>query len=305
MLGQIRTIHFRDVRRWSNAALFTEHQAKVRSVIEAIRPHQLLCPADLETLLDCPSCSHLRGFPRTVDTLDIEKLHELLGENWIGDSILDARAYQIMERVNSQADTHRALLILPPIFYLQLSNAYRQNRLSKQMKNIRESLLADLPRIIAFSCNKEDVHWAPCATMTNDCIVRQGDSLGWSSDKNLCAKLRWFLADVMETQGEWSEEALTVPRQGPNSGSCGIITLSVIHSLADPTVPIWSVVKALEFRMTWLKDFLERHLKAIREVSVCSLLTKNSADVTQPLQTESVDTPPGSQHNRTGSDRPA
>ena len=263
------SVHFRDVRIWSDAVLFSEHKAKLESIITAVRTHGLLDHSDLQALLSSHSRASLLGFPKDVDVPDIVALHELLGENWIGKRILDARAYQIMTMVNSQAGNSRALLNLPAIFYLQLSNAYRSNRLSKSLKDLWESLLANLPDIIGFATNKQEVHWAPCATMTKDRLVCQGDPLGWAPDTKLLVKLKWFLGDVMEVQGDWQEEPLAVPRQGPGSGSCGLITLSAIHSLADPTVPLWSTDKAAEFRLAWLKDLLEQHITTMRGVSAC------------------------------------
>ena len=74
------------------------------------------------------------------------------------------------------------------------------------------------------------VDWAPCVVLTKELIVYQGDSLGWAADKTMLAKLQWFLADVTDVQGQWTEKPLTVPNQGLDSRSCGIIALNAIHT---------------------------------------------------------------------------
>jgi hypothetical protein len=69
---------------------------------------------------------------------------------------------------------------------------------------------------------------------------------------------------VTEVQGTWSESALPVPNQGPGSGSCGIVSISTIHSFLDPDVVIWSQETALQFRLDWLQQLLRHHLAAAR-----------------------------------------
>jgi hypothetical protein len=263
------------VRLWSNVLLFSKHKAKIASVVSAVRAHSLLDHAELSVFMSSRSNTVLRGFPAEIDPPNFAALHELLGENWVGERILDTRAHQVMAAVNSKSNGSPVLLILPSIFHIQLANTYRANCLSKQLKEIRESLLTDLPHVIAFASNKKDVHWTPSAVVTKDRCVRQGDSLQWAPDTALLAKLRWFLSDVVETQGEWTEKDLSVPLQGSRAGSCGIIAISVIHSLADPTVPVWREDTALEFRLGWLKELLRHHIKTVRDVSVYIPITKS------------------------------
>jgi hypothetical protein len=109
-------------------------------------------------------------------------------------------------------------------------------------------------------------------------LVQQGDSLEWAPDEAMLDKLRWFLGDVTDTQGKWTEKALPVPYQGPGSGSCGIISLSVIQAFADPNVMPWSLEMASKFRHNWLRELLLHHLTAIRSLAKVSyhLLTRQS-----------------------------
>ena len=264
--GDHYTIHFRDVRLWSNALCFNEQKKKIQSVIDAVQAHSLLDHDNLGQLLQSHPSANLLGFPKGVDVPNLAGLHKLIGENWIGERILEARSYQVMRAVNSQVAPGQPpiLIIFPPIFHVQLTNAYQANRLSKYLKEIRESLLANLPQFIAFTFNKEGVHWLTSIVVTEDLLVYQGDSLDWAPDDKLPIKLKWFLSDVMEVQGRWREKALGVPLQGPSSGSCRVISMSVIHSFVEPVAAAWSIDQALDFRMTWLKEFLEHHIAAVR-----------------------------------------
>jgi hypothetical protein len=265
------------VRLWSNALLFSEQKAKVESIIDAVRTHSLLSQDEFEALLRSNSRADLCGFPKDIDVPNVPRLHELIGENWIGERILDTRAHQIMMAVNSNIlpDEPPILHVFPIIFNTYLTVAYNANRLSKGLKDIRDSLLANLPRFLAFIFNKKNVHWAACIIATKDLVIHQGDSLRWPPDKELLPKLRWFLGDVMEEQGTWSESVLPVPLQASGSGSCGIIAMSTIHSFVDPTVTPWSNDKSSDFRLNWLKAVLQSHITAIRNPNtVSTYLTK-------------------------------
>jgi Ulp1 family protease len=238
---------------------------KVNSIIEAIRTHSLLGPDDFEALLQCRDIGELHGFPPECDfdVANFTSLHELLGENWIGECVLDTRAYQVMAELKSKNDCP-SVLILPTIFHTQLSNAYRDNRLSKHLKDLRDSLLADLPAFIAFIFNKRHCHWAPCIISTTELLVQQGDSLRWAPDESMLAMLRWFLGDVTEIQGTWKEKELPVPYQGPKSGSCGIIALNVIHTFIDHDAMPWCLERSSTFRHSWLRALLLHHLAAVQ-----------------------------------------
>jgi hypothetical protein len=239
---------------------------KVKAVIDTIRSQDLLTPEDLEAFLECPANMELCGFPEDMDVPEFTHLYELLDENWIGERVIDARAYQVMGDVNCRDDCPY-LLILPSIFHTQLTNAYREGCLSKALKDLRDSLLADLPDTIAFVFNKNGSHWAPCVVRMHDFIIQQGDSLRWDKDDDMFAKLQWFLSDVTEAQGTWTEEYLFTPYQGDGSGSCAIIALNAIQTSVDWHEPTWSSASAAEFRHKWLRELVIHHLVSMRSVS--------------------------------------
>jgi Ulp1 family protease len=131
------------------------------------------------------------------------------------------------------------------------------------LKDLRESLLTDLPNIIVFTFNKRHVHWAPCIVLTKDLVVYQGDSLHWAADETMLARLQWFLMDLMDMQGQWTKKALTVPDQGRDSGSCGIVALNAIHTFINPSVPSWRQEDAAKHRRIWLKNLFLFHLDSV------------------------------------------
>jgi hypothetical protein len=128
--GNVYLVHFRDARKWSNALLFHQRMIKLNSVVDAVRTHNLLGSDDFQAFLECPGMAQLHGFPSDLDVPAFVNLYELLDENWIGERVLDTRAYQIMMEINSRADSP-FIRILPSIFHVQLTNAYRAGCLHK------------------------------------------------------------------------------------------------------------------------------------------------------------------------------
>jgi hypothetical protein len=276
--GEVYTVHFSVARRWSNALLFRNQISKLSDVVETVRTHSLLDPKDFNALLQCNATAELQGLPTDLDAPLLSALHELLDENWLGECVLDACTHQVTIELQSsgsdRSESHPTTsLILPSIFDVRLTNAYNAKHLSNTLKDLRESLLTDLPDIIAFAFNKRNVHWAPCVVSTKDLIVYQGDSLLWDPDETMLAKLQWFLADVTDVQGQWTEMPLTVPDQGRDSGSCGIVALNAIHMFIDPGLPPWRPEDAAVHRRTWLKKLLLFHLASVRSIDKVSTYT--------------------------------
>ena len=231
------------------------------AVAGTIRSQNLLDPQDYSAFLECSASTTLRGFPKSYFAPSFAHLHELLDENWIGERILDARGYQVMQTINETLGPS-TVVILPTIFHTQLCIAFRARKFSTALKTLRGSLLNDLPRFIAFVFNKDLTHWAPCVVSVEDRIVRQGDSLNWHLDANMLSMIRWLLGDITQEYGEWKEMMLAVPQQGASSGSCGIVAISAIERyIVWDSVP-WSTHVATQFRHRWLGEFVEFHLKA-------------------------------------------
>jgi hypothetical protein len=164
----------------------------------------LLSAEDYDELLHSPANSRLRGFSDPHSSPPpLSSLVELLDENWIGESIIDARAHRLVSTINSMVPGTFRLRLLHSYFHVELTNAYRKNELTPKLKMLREELLSALPEHLGFVYNKHDIHWAPCLVVTGDRMVLQGDSMGMDNDLEMLLKLRWLLSDVTETQGEW------------------------------------------------------------------------------------------------------
>jgi hypothetical protein len=263
LIGRNYTIHFRDARLWSNAGLLRNKVSKITSVVDTIRSQVLLEGRDYAAFTECLASSQLQGFPAHYSVPSLADLHELLGENWIGERIIDAQEYQVMKTINERRGAS-TITIFPTIFHTQLTVAYLAKTFSMSLKTLRGSLLANLPRFIAFVFNKDLCHWAPCIVSLDDRVVWQGDSLRWNPDANMLAKIRWLLGDITNASGEWTEKILDVPRQGSASGSCGVIAMNSIerHLLAD--VLPWIPSLSTQFRHRWLAELVLFHLKAIQ-----------------------------------------
>jgi hypothetical protein len=232
------------------------------AVAGTIRSQNLLDLKEYAAFLECPASTSLQGLPKSYSPPSFIHLHELLDENWIGERILDARGYQVMQAIN-EAMGPSMVVFLPSIFHSQLSVAFRARKFSTTLKALRGSLLDHLPRFIAFVFNKDLTHWAPCVVSVEDRIVRQGDSLEWASDADMLSMIRWLLGDITQEYGEWKETMLAVPRQGAGSGSCGIVAMSAIERfIIRDSVP-WSTLVATQFRHRWLGELVQFHLKAI------------------------------------------
>ena len=207
--GNVYVVHFRDMRLWSNAVLLYDKVTKVRALSNVVIMNDILSPRDIWSFYDMCINATLLRFRSLIDIPTVTGLAELLDENWLGDRILTARSEIVMDQVNALGKNK--LLILPPLFYTQLSNAYHADHFSQALKCLRDSLLADLPSYVAFAYNKGQVHWAPCIVSMKDRIVMQGDSLGWDVDADMLNKVKWFLRDIANVQGKWMEVFLDVP----------------------------------------------------------------------------------------------
>ena len=237
------------------------------AVADTIRSHNLLELEDYMMFLECLASTPLQGFPKHFSGPSLVHLQELLDKDWIGKRILDARRYQIMQVINEKLGPS-TILILPSIFYSQLTVAYRSKTFSTPLKALRGSLLTDPPRFVAFILNKDHTHWAPCIPSLEDQVVRQGDSLRWAVNKDLLAKMQWLLGNVTKAHGEWTEAKLDVPHQGPRSGSCGVVAFSAIYRFLVTDATPWSPGLATQFRHRWLAELVSHHLKAMKSIQV-------------------------------------
>jgi hypothetical protein len=264
--GMDYSVHFRDVRLWSNAALFAAKMRKAQAVVNAITTHGLLDPADFDILLRSQVSSHLRGFPKDVDTPDLAQLSTLLDESWLGERVIDSRAHILMTHTNSTSNAH-TLLFLPCFFKTQLSNAYRNREFTKVLTELRDYVLTNPPKYIAFIHNKNGIHWAPCIISLSDRIIYEGDSLGWSLEDSLPAMLEWVFRDVAPIQGAWTTGSLDVPQQPAGSGSCGVVALCSIAAFLSPQDPSvrWHPDSAADIRLDWIAQIIRFHCAGQRE----------------------------------------
>ena len=141
-------LHFRELRRWSNAHLLHARVECVRHVLETIRHEQLLTAEECDIILQEAWDHPLRGFRDDLDGITLSHLHELLDENWLGEQLINC----ILELFSCQLNRHTPNLIrfLDSTFHMERRNGYCTCRASPLLTKLREEFLIDLPVIIAF-----------------------------------------------------------------------------------------------------------------------------------------------------------
>jgi hypothetical protein len=251
--------------------------------LEAVDSRELLSDMEYKQLLLCRFDAPLVGFGTGLRAPSISGLTELLGENWLGENLIDA----VLDRLS--LDLNQAIpdliRILDCSFYTDLRHAYDTQRLSPYLIKLREEFLRDPPSLVAFIMNKDQCHWAPAVVVLPIHTVLQGDSAGFAFEQNLCDAVTWWLQDIVLEDGEWEERLLDVPLQQPGSGSCGLASISAIVSFAhciektltgNPPIPtsfaLWTDERSHETRCSWIQSLLRIHLQAItiRTVSIAA-----------------------------------
>src|SRR5438477_10187252 len=166
-------LHFWDVRRWSNIHHLHKRIEKVRRMLRTIRDKQLLTSDEYDIIVqerfDRPLC----GVRPNLDPVTLCHLHELLGENWLGERLMDGILNLLQCQLNSR--TPDLIRILDCSFHTELCNCYQAQRTSPLLIRLREEFLQDPPIIIAFLLNKHDCHWAPTVTVMGIHAVLQGN----------------------------------------------------------------------------------------------------------------------------------
>ena len=88
-LGVIYQVHFRDIRRWSNLLLLMERISRVRLILKTVTDHWLLSMIKYQQFTRCRLDDKLLGFRVGLQTPSLSTLHQLLDENWLGESVID------------------------------------------------------------------------------------------------------------------------------------------------------------------------------------------------------------------------
>jgi hypothetical protein len=218
----------------------------------------------------------LQGFP-DVQAISIQSLHQLVRENWLGESVLDARMQLLAHEVNTIGFTTATpflIRFLPCYFHSELIISFSNRRLTPTLIRYREEILANPPTILGFLLNKNDEHWAPAAVLMSLRTVLQGDSYGYPPHDNLLEMIQWWLQDTVPEDGAWTTADLVTPQQYAGSGSCGLAAVTALVSLArsidsavneprDTTVPLsslWTHKTSSRVRAEWIGTLIRHHI---------------------------------------------
>ena len=206
----------------------SKRAARIKQVMDAIQHHNLLTPFERRQFGQLHFNKPLPGFDPDNAAPLIYSLHELLGETWLGERVLDAYMYLLSCQLSAKLPNFA--LILDCFFHLELTNAFTERRLTSRLQKFREDILVRSPQFVAFLINKAGVHWAPLVVDLSSRVVLQGDSAGFSPQDNLSQMIEWWLGDVTPEGGVWHARSLEVEMQSVGSGSCGLASAGAIQS---------------------------------------------------------------------------
>lgn len=210
--------------------LIKQHIYKLQDVVDEVLLHNVLSPADHIPFFSLELDTPFKGFSSTIDAPNVVSLHELMGERWLGERIIDARLDLFCADLNNS--TPNLIEILPCDFHLELEEAYATRQLSPRLRQLQERIIRATPSLLAFLVNKEGIHWAPCVVALTERLVLHGDSSNFPPYPDLLGMLQWLLEDVVEEDGSWQMEQLDVEQQNQRHGSCGLVAVSAIVAFA-------------------------------------------------------------------------
>ena len=243
----------------------------MQSVLETVHRLQLLSIPEYLNILQLKLDSRLQGF--RANSPSFQGLDELLGENWLGEVLINARLDLLTVELNRTVPN--LIRLLPCHFHLELINSFDRRRPSALLATLREEMLINPPCLVAFLLNKNQCHWAATVTALDMRTVFQGDSAGYDDESKLTKMMQWWLGDVVAEDGVWVDRDLPVPRQDADSGSCGLAAVSAIVKLArliedtlegpidTPRSMLWTNGMSFAVRCEWMQLLLRRHLSAL------------------------------------------
>lgn len=207
-----------------------QHVYKLQEVVDEILLHNMLSPAERDEFFALGINTPFQGFSPNIAAPNAISLHELLGERWLGERIIDARLELFSADLNST--TLDLVVILPCDFHLELEESYITRHVSPRLKQLQERIICTPPHLLAFLVNKEGIHWAPCIVVVSERLVLEGDSSHFPPYPNLLRMVQWLLADVVQEDGPWKSDSLDVEQQRQRHGSCGLAAVSAIITFA-------------------------------------------------------------------------
>lgn len=192
--------------------------------------------------------------PSVPDPPHLSALHDLIGENWLGEQVIDAYGSLMATRLGP------LITYIPSFNLFTMIQRYNDGMaLNNTLKSIREDVLHRNPSFIAMVLNKSSCHWAAVLVSTRNRAVFHGDSLGFPPDENLVSVMKWMFDDVTDGEGSWTLAELPIAKQPAGSGSCGVISMDGIESFISGVLPCWSPEVSSLMRLRWMAIILHAH----------------------------------------------
>ncbi|KAK3804993.1 MAG: hypothetical protein J3R72DRAFT_508360, partial [Linnemannia gamsii] len=115
----------------------------------------------------------------------------------------------------------------------------------------------------AFGIYNSKGHWFVVCIDFQQRQVFEGDSLNWGMPDHVRQAIIQWLVSALPDSGDsfvpmnrlegWTFHKLDMPRQGGDSGSCGIVAANAIECILDPKAAPWTRQKRVSFRLRLLR----------------------------------------------------
>lgn len=190
----------------------------------------------------------------------LSRLQCLLGENYLWDEIIAAGCEMYYYRAAAADNsTTSPVLVFPTSFYQSLLYHYDSGTLNANIARIRERLAEDINQGFDLIVG-DGVHYTYFRYSKIPGQLVMHDSSGLVPLADILPLVRWLLTGT----GLPSPTTIEIedgPRQGFQSGSCGIACLSLVEQRLYPNAPVWNgdgSSPALRRRL--LEDIINWHL---------------------------------------------
>ncbi|KAJ7201855.1 hypothetical protein GGX14DRAFT_571116 [Mycena pura] len=182
--------------------------------------------------------------------LTFERLAEVLGDNWLSDSVVDALAQNIKMRVKERDGVSSEVLLADTIFATCISggaatnSAHPGNSLVQRYTHLLTS--SPSPQSLSFPLHSPPVHWASCRVNLQKAHIQFADSLRKKHPKDLTDNLVEWLQTEVGLKDVRVTDDLPCGRQR-DSFNCGIISTNALaHNILGDD--LWDPAHARTYR---------------------------------------------------------
>ncbi|KAJ7465199.1 hypothetical protein FB451DRAFT_1179375 [Mycena latifolia] len=208
-----------------------------------ITANNILLPPELERFQSLRIREPISGFQ--VTRFPLWTLACLLGETWLEEDVVNASLELLYLKNATLTNNDPTFIVLPTSFshdtrylFSQISRSYSSN-ISLLRRRLRAIPTAASTNISFVTCESD--HFSAYRYLPKFSSLRLGDSMGRPSSSDILPAFNWVI-EGMSSIGYSAPNTVGeghMPRQGPQSGSCGIAAVNFITRGELPNPPIW------------------------------------------------------------------